>query len=377
MSFRKYIRKKFLFTIGLTLLLLALIAGAISFFSQKPPTGKIEAGRKAIAEAIKEEANIYSIAELTSAEKNWESAMNEWKENNGKSPIVRNYEKTIVFADLAIVNAIKAKKNAIKRKVELRKEVEKGIASLRVSINYIETAKEKLPVNHSVWKKYTPVALKLDEVESAFKRNDLTSAKKGLDSIYSAIDQIKKETKELLENYFSSYDKWIKLDAEMRHLSRVNNSVSLVVEKFSRRCIVYKSGRKIKEYSVELGVNWLGDKNLKGDRATPEGKYSITAKKSGRSTIYHKALMINFPNAEDRRRFKTKQANGNIPKNANIGGLIEIHGGGGKGIDWTDGCVALTNRDMDNLYSLCSVGTPIAIIGSLTSMDKIFDLTQN
>jgi len=377
MAFRKYTKKKFLFTIGLTLLLLALIAGAISFFSQKPPTAKIEAGRKAIAEAIKEEANIYSVPELSVAEKNWDAAMNEWKENNGKSPIVRNYEKTIVFADLAIVNAIKAKKNAIKRKLELRKEIEKGIASLRESIKYIETAKEKLPINHSVWKKYTPVALKLDEVESAFKRNDLTSAKKGMDSISSLIDQIRKETKELLENYFSSYDEWIKLDAEMRRLSRINNSVSLVVEKFTRRCIVYKSGRKIKEFSVELGVNWLGDKNLKGDRATPEGRYSITSKKSGRSTIYHKALMINFPNAEDRRRFKMKQANGNIPKNANIGGLIEIHGGGGKGIDWTDGCVALTNRDMDNLYSLCSVGTPIAIIGSLATMDKIFEVPQN
>ncbi len=377
MFFRKYTKKKFLFTIGLTLLLLAVIAGAISFFSQKPPTGKIEAGRKAIAEAIKEEANLYSIPELMSAEKNWEAAMNEWKVNNGKSPIVRNYEKTIIFADLAIVNAVKAKKNAIKRKQELQAEIEKRIASLRESINYIETAKEKLPVNHSVWKKYTPVALKLDEVESAFKRNDLTSAKKGLDFIYSSIDKIKEETKELLENYFSSFDEWIRLDAEMRRLSRINNSVTLVVEKFSRRCIVYKSGRKIKEYSVELGVNWLGDKNLKGDRATPEGKYSITAKKSGRSTIYHKALMINFPNAEDRRRFKLKQANGNIPRNANIGGLIEIHGGGGKGIDWTDGCVALANRDMDNLYSLCSVGTPIAIIGSLTPMDKIFEVTQN
>ncbi len=377
MSFRKYTKKKIFFSIFLTLLLLALIAGAISFFSQKPPTGKIEAGRKAIAEAIKEEANIYSASELSVAEKNWEAAMNEWKENNSKSPIVRNYDKAIVFADLAIVNAVKAKKNSIEKKIKLRKEIESGIASLRVSIKYIETAKEKLPVNHAVWKKYTPVAIKLDEVESAFKRNDLTSAKKGLDSIFSIIGQIQEETKKLLEDYFSSYNEWLRLDAEMRRLSKINNTVSLVVDKFSRRCIVYKAGKKIKEYSVELGVNWLGDKNVKGDRATPEGKYSITAKKSGRSTIYHKALMINFPNAEDRKRFKMKQANGNIPKNANIGGLIEIHGGGGKGIDWTDGCIALTNRDMDHLYSICSVGTPIAIIGSLAPMDTIFDLTQN
>jgi murein L,D-transpeptidase YafK len=158
--------------------------------------------------------------------------------------------------------------------------------------------------------------------------------------------------------------------------SKTNASVSLVVEKFSRKCIVYKSGKKIREFDVELGVNWLGDKIQKGDKATPEGRYHITVKKSGRNTIYHKALLINFPNADDRKRFNRQKSEGNISRNALIGGSIEIHGGGGKGIDWTDGCVALANRDMDNLYSLCSVGTPVAIVGSLTPLDKLIGDTQ-
>jgi len=150
--------------------------------------------------------------------------------------------------------------------------------------------------------------------------------------------------------------------------------VSVLVDKFSKKCIVYKSGKKIREFDVELGVNWLGHKIQQGDRATPEGKYSITSKKAGRNTVYHKALLINFPNSADRQRFNNQKASGSISKNAVIGGAIEIHGGGGKGIDWTDGCVALRNRDMDNLYALCSVGTPIAIVGSLVPLEKIFDL---
>lgn len=377
MAFHIYRKKKFFFTIGLLILLLFLIAGVISFFSQKPPIEKIEAGRKAIAEAIKEEANIYSLPELTIAKKNWEEAMNEWKENNSKTPIIRNYEKTESLANLAIENAIKARENAIKRKNELRKEIGKSIATLRVSVNYIETVKEKLPSNHNVWKKFTPAVLKLDEVESAFNRNDFTSAKKNLESLTYSIEEIKRQTIELLDNYFSSYPDWLKLDAEMRQWSKINGSVSLLVDKFSRKCIVYKSGKKVKEFNVELGVNWLGNKIQKGDRATPEGKYSITSKNRGRNTIYYKALLINFPNTADRQRFNLLKANGNIPKSAIIGGLIEFHGGGGKGIDWTDGCIALANRDMDNLYALCSVGTPIAIVGSLTPLDKIFDLTQD
>jgi murein L,D-transpeptidase YafK len=162
----------------------------------------------------------------------------------------------------------------------------------------------------------------------------------------------------------------------MKQWSKTHSSVSLVVDKFSRKCIVYKSGKIIREFDVELGINWLGDKVQKGDRATPEGKYTITVKKSGRNTIYYKALLINFPNAEDKRRFNHQKSAGNISRNALIGGSIEIHGGGGKGIDWTDGCVALTNKDMDNLYALCSVGTPVAIVGSLTPLDKLLNSPQ-
>jgi len=61
---------------------------------------------------------------------------------------------------------------------------------------------------------------------------------------------------------------------------------------------------------------------------------------------------------------------GNIPRRG-IGNLIEIHGDGGKGINWTDGCVALTNSDMDKLYGLVGVGTPVTIVGSLRSLKEI------
>ncbi|MDD2279628.1 MAG: L,D-transpeptidase, partial [Bacteroidales bacterium] len=64
---------------------------------------------------------------------------------------------------------------------------------------------------------------------------------------------------------------------------------------------------------------------------------------------------------------------GIIPRNSRIGGSIAIHGGGGRGIDWTEGCVALENNDMDKLFLLCSVGSPVAIVGSLVSLDKIFE----
>jgi hypothetical protein len=377
MVLHKFRKKKIFYIIGFLILLLILVIGGISIFSQKPPSKKIEEGRRAISDAIKVEANIYSKPELTIAQNYWEQAMNEWKENNKKNPVVRNYDKTETFADLAIITALKARKNAIVKKVQLHKEIGKSIENLRASVKYIETVKEKLPINHNVWKKFTPAVLDLNEIESAYKRNDLMSAQSNLAFLTDRMEEIKRQTTELLDNYFTSYPDWLKLDAEVRQQSKATGSVGLLIDKFSRKCIVYKSGKKIKEFNVELGVNWLGNKLQKGDRATPEGKYSITARKLGNKTIYHKALLINFPNALDIKRFKSKKASGYIPESAKIGGSIEIHGGGGKGIDWTDGCVALENRDMDYLYSICPVGTPIAIVGSLTPLEKIFNFTQN
>jgi L,D-peptidoglycan transpeptidase YkuD (ErfK/YbiS/YcfS/YnhG family) len=55
---------------------------------------------------------------------------------------------------------------------------------------------------------------------------------------------------------------------------------------------------------------------------------------------------------------------GTVPRRAGIGSLIEIHGDGGQGRDWTDGCVALDNRDMDRVFARASVGTTVTIVGT-------------
>ncbi len=125
----------------------------------------------------------------------------------------------------------------------------------------------------------------------------------------------------------------------------------------------------IRQFTAEFGKNWMGHKRTGGDKATPEGIYRVTQKKEGGRTIYYKALLINYPNDEDRKQFAQDKRKGLIPARAGIGGLIEIHGGGGKGIDWTDGCIALRNDDMDALYRLVAAGTPVVIVGSMKPLN--------
>jgi murein L,D-transpeptidase YafK len=115
---------------------------------------------------------------------------------------------------------------------------------------------------------------------------------------------------------------------------------------------------------VDLGANSINQKSHAGDRTTPEGLYRITKKKGYGQSKYGLALLLDYPNAEDRRRFSEAKARGQITKRTGIGGLIEIHGEGGRGVDWTDGCIAPDNRDMEVLFREGGVGTMVAIVGS-------------
>jgi len=119
---------------------------AISIFSQKPPVEIIEAARKAIAEARKAEADVYSIDELAAAEIKWQLAMDEWKTNNDKNPIFRDYEISLNSATEAITLAKEAKVKSIRVKAELHEYIKNSIKSLRISLRYIESVKEILPL---------------------------------------------------------------------------------------------------------------------------------------------------------------------------------------------------------------------------------------
>jgi len=149
--------------------------------------------------------------------------------------------------------------------------------------------------------------------------------------------------------------------------SRNSGSYAIVVNKVDKKLILYKAGQPFRMYPVGLGKNGYTDKLHAGDKATPEGQYYIISKKS-RSKFY-KALVINYPNDEDRRQFIMAKKKGIISRRVGIGGLIEIHGGGSEGI--TDGCISLENAHIDELFHLVDVGTPVTIVGAMEYSNHI------
>ena len=120
------------------------------------------------------------------------------------------------------------------------------------------------------------------------------------------------------------------------------------------------NGKVLRSYKVALGQGGLAPKEREGDDRTPEGHYVIDAKYE--HSAYHKALHVSYPDAEDRKRA--------VRLGVSPGGAIMIHGSpNGKGwvgprhrlFDWTLGCIAVTNEEVDEVWNLVSVGTPVEI----------------
>ncbi len=135
----------------------------------------------------------------------------------------------------------------------------------------------------------------------------------------------------------------------------------LRLEKSLRKLTAYAGSKPVRVYLVALGTNPLGHKEVQGDRKTPEGTYKIDGKNPNSS--YYKNLGVSYPNAADRAHAKKL---GQSP-----GGDIKIHGlapsfaaiGAAHRLsDWTHGCIAVTNEEMEELYTRTAVGVPIEIV---------------
>jgi murein L,D-transpeptidase YafK len=134
----------------------------------------------------------------------------------------------------------------------------------------------------------------------------------------------------------------------------------ILVEKAARRLTLFSAGRKLKEYRVALGFSQVGAKQREGDGRTPEGNYIIDFHKS--DSAFHRALHISYPSAADTARATEA---GLAP-----GGDIMIHGlpNGFDALgqahllrDWTAGCIAVTNSEIDEIWESVADGTPIEI----------------
>ena len=135
---------------------------------------------------------------------------------------------------------------------------------------------------------------------------------------------------------------------------------SLVLTKSRRELVVYYHGAPVRTYYVALGLNPVGDKERIGDNRTPEGLFFIQGRNP--NSRYHLSLRISYPDATHRARAARL--------GVEPGGDIMIHGlpaeqaafgAAHRDYDWTNGCIAVTNKEIEELWTVIRDGTPIQI----------------
>lgn len=147
---------------------------------------------------------------------------------------------------------------------------------------------------------------------------------------------------------------------------------SLVVYKSQRKLEFYQDGRLQAEFRISLGGHPVGDKQVMSDAKTPLGQFRVCDKGHG---MFHRWIGLNYPTTEDAWRgrqsakiswgewwvIRVANLNGRVPYgNSALGGAIGIHGGGA-GKDWTLGCVALENKDIETIFDEIPLGTEVEI----------------
>jgi len=368
--------RRILLTVLFMLLTAVTIFTLLIMLAPKPPEAEIELARQKIAEARTCKANIYSPDLFSASEKYYNSAMKAWRKENDRFYSSRNYQQVKTLARKAAEAAEKAKKDASSLSVSMKADLKDRIENLQKTVGNIQDVISILPLPENVIKGNSKGILLLNEARSAYQKKQYKTCLVKIDQAQAFIDRSAEYAMKLLTGYFKNQPEWKKLAESAISRSKKEKCTSIIVDKFARTCLVYQNGKLKHSFDVELGENWIGDKRHMGDKTTPEGTYQVIQRMENGRTKFYKALLLNYPNDDDVRKFNNEKENGTLSRSARIGNRIEIHGEGGKGIDWTNGCIALNNKDMDMLYNVTQIGTSVTIVGSLKPLGEIVSLSN-
>jgi L,D-peptidoglycan transpeptidase YkuD (ErfK/YbiS/YcfS/YnhG family) len=365
---RVTLRITIFFILVLFLSALGILAGRLI---PEPPVDEVQYARVALSDARNKNAESYSPKNFRLASLYYDSAMIHWQEQNERFILFREYDEVLGFARQSAAYSTKAGEQTHSNATSLKSKINTGISELNLIVSKINSRFGRYPLPSEVRNRISKGKLMLSEAVVAYNKGAYLQSNRKLSDAGSLLMNAWNHANSSIQEYFTSFPEWQSWVKKTIAESKQKRIAVIIVDKYAGKCFLYQNGIKTMEFDAELGKNWIGDKRHKGDNATPEGMYKVTKKLEGGATKYYKALLINYPNDDDRKRFQSEVQKGTISKSTGIGGLIEIHGHGGKGADWTEGCVALADEEMAKLYKQVKIGTPVTIVGSLVDLNTI------
>lgn len=349
------------------ILLLLLIIVWIFFHPGLPDMNSISQTLKAINKVRHLKADVYATEMSQQVEKSWDSLLQEWRRENRRFILRRDYARIDSLAQETLQIAQLCARQTQILKDSLKNAIKVQTVLVTAEVNGFKKKYRELPSVDSFRFKLLGSEMLLSESQAALEREDYKRAHNKIIEATHLLGQSQQAFSDLIGKYLLNLPDWNQWVDETIKWSSEKKATVIIIDKLEHLCKVYEGGILKLTLPAEFGPNWIGHKRVRGDDATPEGRYFVKTKKSGAQTKYFLALEIDYPNDQDQEQFKTAKKNGELPKGAQIGSLIEIHGGGGEGVNWTNGCVALNNEDMQKVFELASVGTPVTIVGTLSN----------
>lgn len=367
----------------IALALLALAGGVATFpylsGRADPPVGQRQQAESALAAAREASRTRWAPQSLADAVASMRAALAEERRQQLRFYLLRNYAAARTLFEAARRRAADTATAAEREHEEARDAAVQAIADSREAISDAERLLADIRLGSAerthlrrARGRFAEAKVFLDEGDYAEAQFRAGSAERSLERALAGAGAM--AARFVDKNQVSRWRGWID---DTIAWSRRHKAAAIVVIKDDRTLKLYHGGRHVRSYDSDLGPNVATNKMRAGDKTTPEGRYKIARKKGAGESRYHKALLLDYPNAEDLRRFRELQKKGLVSRRAHPGGLIEIHGNGGRGGDWTLGCVALSDGDIDDLFGRVGVGTPVTIVGGNGATGQLTELARH
>lgn len=333
----------------------------------QPPQTQLEAARRAMARAADAEGALRAPDVCAAAQSALARAEAEVRLQTKRSSWSQDYTESALLASRAVQAAHVCVSHARAARDLRHDRAERALSELEAGIARATALARHVPDGEGIKNDILKAVLALGEGRTSFGRGQFERAEeaatRGSEQIRASVEEIGR----FIDGFRGSprtatWRRWVE---ETVRLSEHEDRTVILVDKLRRQLLVVRGREDLASYTVDLGAGGIDSKTRAGDESTPEGRYKVTEVRGPGQTRYHRALMLNYPNDDDRARFQAAKRAGRVPRDGRIGSNIEIHGEGGRSQDWTQGCVALSNDDMDDLASRVVVGTPVTIVGTI------------
>ena len=197
------------------------------------------------------------------------------------------------------------------------------------------------------------IAARQTQIEAL--RHEIQGRDTEIEELRKKIETLQKKNAALEKNIEANKQQLLTLSLQKNPIDKI------LIEKSKRTLTLISQGEKLKSYKIALGGNPIGHKERRGDQKTPEGIYAISGRNF--SSQYHLSLRISYPNENDKKRAREL--------GVSPGGDIMIHGikngfswtdSDHSQVDWTEGCIAVTNKEIEEIARLTPDGTTVEIL---------------